>query len=301
MIRLVAAAALLGMAGLTLILSDTTWARRVHLADRLRPHASARRGHAVGPDAFTHSVRASLGPMATEIGGRVARALGVHEDLSLRLTRIHSDDTATAFRLRELGRAVLALGVAAAVVVLVLPPAPVAVVVVLSAPVLALLVTEQRLASASSRWQRRLRLEIPVVTEQLGLLLGAGYSVPGALHRLATRSDGACAADLTRVCARLRQGVPTGVALREWAATAGVGSVDRLVSVLLLSEGASDIGPMISSEARAARQDVHRDLIATVERSSQQVWIPVTVAALVPGVIVIGVPFLYAVGRFAGG
>jgi hypothetical protein len=301
MIRLVAAAALAGFSGVALLLAETRWARRDALAERLRPHAPARRGHVVGSSDIAWSFRASLGPMATDLGARLIRALGVHDDLEVRLARIHSESDATSFRLRQLGQGVLGLGLAASLVVVALPPPVVAVVIVVGAPLLALLAEEQRLCSASARWQRRVRLEIPVVTEQLGLLLGAGYSVPGALNRLALRSDGACARDLTRVCGRLRQGAPTAQALREWAAIAGVPQVDRLVTVLLMADGASDLGPLISSEARSSRQDLHRDLVARVERSAQQVWIPVTVAALVPGVIVIGVPFLHAVGRFASG
>ena len=300
MIRLIAIAALTGFAGATLLLAGTRWARRTSLADRLAPYAPARRGHAVGVTTYAQSMRASLSLLATELGGRLARLAGVHEDLSVRLWRIHSPDSAAAFRLRELGRGVLALAATAALVVVWLPPPAVALVLLLAAPALAVLVTEQLLAQASARWQRRVRLELPVVTEQLGLLLGAGYSVPGALQRLATRSDGACAADLARVCGRLRQGATANVALREWADGSGVAAVGRLVAVLTLAEGTSDIGPMITAEARASRQELHRDLLATVERSAQQVWIPVTVAALVPGVIVIAIPFLHAVSRFAG-
>ena len=42
-----------------------------------------------------------------------------------------------------------------------------------AAPLLAFLVVEQQLAGASARWQRRLFLELPVVAEQLGMLLSA--------------------------------------------------------------------------------------------------------------------------------
>jgi hypothetical protein len=50
---------------------------------------------------------------------------------------------------------------------------------------------------------------------------------------------------------------------------------------------------------RAIRRDVHRELIKTIERRGQQVWIPVTVAALVPGVIFLAVPFIDALRLFA--
>jgi hypothetical protein len=40
-------------------------------------------------------------------------------------------------------------------------------------------------------------------------------------------------------------------------------------------------------------------LIETVERRGQQVWIPVTVAALVPGVLFMAVPFIEALRLFS--
>ncbi len=47
------------------------------------------------------------------------------------------------------------------------------------------------------------------------------------------------------------------------------------------------------------RRDAQRQLIETIERRGQQVWIPVTVAALVPGVLLMGVPFVDALRVFS--
>ena len=38
----------------------------------------------------------------------------------------------------------------------------------------------------------------------------------------------------------------------------------------------------------------------TIERREQMVWIPVTVATLVPGVVFLVVPFIHALSRFTG-
>ena len=62
---------------------------------------------------------------------------------------------------------------------------------------------------------------------------------------------------------------------------------------------AGDLGRLIADEARAIRRDVHRELIETIERRGQQVWIPVTVATLVPGVIFLAVPFIEALRLFS--
>jgi hypothetical protein len=105
--------------------------------------------------------------------------------------------------------------------------------------------------------------------------------------------------DLGRVCLRIRQGLSEADALREWAAVAKVDALDRLVSVLALNRDTSDLGRLVTEEARAVRRDVQRELIETTERRSQQVWIPVTVATLVPGVIFLAIPFIDAL-RFFG-
>jgi hypothetical protein len=78
-----------------------------------------------------------------------------------------------------------------------------------------------------------------------------------------------------------------------------VEAVDRLVSVLTLHSEAADLGRLVSSEARQARRDLHRRTVETIERRAQQVWIPVTVATLVPGAILLAVPFLSALRLFS--
>jgi hypothetical protein len=88
-------------------------------------------------------------------------------------------------------------------------------------------------------------------------------------------------------------------ALREWSAIVDVASVGRLVSILALERETTDLGRLVSEEAAAMRREQHRDLIALVERRNQQVWIPVTVAALVPGAILLAIPFLAAMQLFA--
>ena len=287
-------------AGATLLLSTTRWFSRVSLAERLRPYA-------VGGMASTgrtgllsvESFRDAVGPLSRAIGERLAKLLGVAEDLETRLTRIHSPLDATAFRIRQVGYALAGFAVAALIGVAFRPPVPIALLFLLGGPLLAFLLLEQQLAAASKAWQRRVFLELPVVSEQLAMLLSAGYSLTAAMNRVATRGHGACARDLARVLARIRQGLSDVEALREWGAIAQVEAVDRLVPVLALNREASDLGRLLSEEARGIRRDVQRELTELVERRGQQVWIPVTVATLVPGVIFLAVPFITALRLFA--
>ena len=295
---------LIGLAlwtGTTLVLSELRWFARRSLVERLRPYGPGGMGRPVRSGVLSvESFTQAVGPVCRALGERMARLVGVSEDLAVRLQRVHAPVDVTAFRVRQLGTSVAVFGVAALVVLTLRPLLPLALMMVVGAPALTFLVQEQRVASASQRWQRRLFLELPVVVEQLALLLSAGYSLTSALNRLAGRSAGACGADLRRVCARLRQGLAEADALEEWASLAGVAALDRLVPVLALNRETSDLGRLMADEARAIRRDVHRELIETTERRSQQVWIPVTVATLVPGAIFMGVPFVEALRRFGG-
>jgi hypothetical protein len=80
---------------------------------------------------------------------------------------------------------------------------------------------------------------------------------------------------------------------------ARVDVVDRLVGVLSLHTESADLGRLVSAEARLARRELQRRTIESIERRAQQVWVPVTVATLVPGVILLAVPFLAALRLFA--
>jgi tight adherence protein C len=255
---------------------------------------ATRRGGLLSVESFRDVVR----PLARTLGERLARVFGVNEELAVRLERIHSPDDPTAFRVRQLGWSVAGFGLGCLLSLALRPPAPVALLFILSAPLLGFLVLEQQVAAASDAWRSRLRLELPVVSEQLAMLLSAGYSLGAALNRLAARGHGNASRDLARVCGRVRQGLSEIQALREWAVVADVEALHRLLPILALNREAADLGRLISEEARAIRKDTHRRLIETAERRSQQVWIPVTVAALVPGVIFIAVPFLEALRLF---
>jgi tight adherence protein C len=226
--------------------------------------------------------------------------LGVREDLELRLRRIHAGLDATSFRVRQVGWGAAGFGFGGgSALALGAGPVP----VLLSAfggLLLAFLWPEHQVTSASDRRRRAVHLELPVVAEQVATLLGAGYSLTGALDRVARRGSGAVAQDLRAVLRRVRQGVAEEDALREWAELADVPAVHRLVAVLALNREASDLGRLIAAESRAIRRDVHRELLATIERRGQQVWVPVTVATLVPGVLFLSIPFTSALAGFLG-
>lgn len=289
--------------GATLLLAELRWFSRRPLAERLGPYVPG--GMARGGRSGLLSVasfREAIGPLARGLGSQFSRLFGISEDLDRRLRRVHAELDVTDFRVRQVGWSLGGLGIGTLLALAAAPVISPAVVLVftLGGMLLAFLVLEQQVTAASDRWKRAVQLELPVVAEQVGMLLAAGYSLVAALDRVATRGSGAIATDLAAVTARIRQGVSEEQALLEWAELVDVEGVDRLVAVLALNREASDLGRLIATEARGIRRDVHRELVATMEKRGQQVWIPVTVATLLPGVIFIAIPFTRALGEFIG-
>jgi tight adherence protein C len=293
--------ALVGCVGLVLVLAELPWFGRRSLAERLGPYTAGapNRVHRAGV-LSVDSFREVVAPLAQTVGSRLAAMVGIEEDLALRLHRVHATVDPARFRMRQVTWALAALLAGGALSVGLGLPAAAALLFVAGSPLLAFLLLEQRLATSSARWQRRLFLELPVVAEQLGMLIGAGYSLAAALNRIAQRGNGACATDLRRVCSRMRHGLSETAALQEWADTATVPALHRLVAVLALNRQAGDLSRLIADEARSIRRDAQRDLVESIERRTQMVWIPVTVAALVPGVIFMAVPFVEALSLFSG-
>lgn len=299
--RLLAASVALLFVGAVLALSEIRWFSRPALTDRLRPYVPGGMTNRPGGAGALSvaSFREVIGPLSRALGERAAEVLGVAEDVSVRLRRVRAPLSVTDFRVRQLGWSGVGFAVGAFVAVALRLPLPLTLLFVVGGPALAFLVVEQQLAAASSRRQRQIFLELPVVSEQLGMLLGAGFSLGAALNRLASRGAGACAEDLAEVCGRMRQGLSEVAALREWAALVDVDAVHRLVGVLALNREAADLGRLIGEEARSIRREVQRELIEQIERRSQQVWVPVTVATLVPGAMLLAVPFIEALRLFS--
>jgi|CXWK01.1.fsa_nt_gi Flp pilus assembly protein TadB len=297
--RLLVMSAVVMWVGLVLVLAETRWFRQRSLSSRLGTYVPELDQHEASSDA-AQSLRSALAPVASWVADRTVGVLGVSDNLEMRLHRVHSTMTPSEFRFSQ-AIWTLAAGVGAVVLfVVVRPPVPLVVLGIVAAMALAFLWREQQLLSRCDRWQRRVFLELPVVAEQLAMLTSAGYSLGGALSRVGERGDGAVSQDLARVMRWVGRGSTYGEALREWQTIAALPEVDRLVAVLVLNEDGAELSALISEEARSTRRAVHRELLASMEKRSQQVWIPVTVATLVPGAIFVAVPFLQALQFFSG-
>ena len=282
--------------GVALVLSSLGPVRRPTLRARLQPHLGT------GPIEASVPLRRRLAPLSLVIGEHLGRGLRMTEPLERRLRRVHHPLDPGAFRFRQLGQAAASLGIAGALVSV----SPVAfhplvtLALVLGTPVVAFAAHEHLLADLERRQTRQVTRELPTVAEQLGMLLASGRSVGAAIAHLGRRGHGPLAEDLRQVTRRAQQGVDERTALREWADLRPCPGVAHLVGVLTLAGETTDLDRLVEQEADAIRAEAHRELLADLERRSQQVWVPVTVATLLPGSLLLLVPFLDALRLFAG-
>jgi hypothetical protein len=288
-----------GALGAGLLLSNLRWFRRPPMWLRLQPYVPARTTGGGSREGLDH-VRATS-TAGSGWSPPFAALLGPHHQLESRLRRAGREVDPATFRTRQFTAAVVALLAALAAVLAVSPAVPLAAALVIGAPALAILAAEQRLDHHIAARRRELVVALPVTTEQLGLLVGAGFSLGSALSRLAGRSTGVVADELGDVVRRIRQGRSEVDALREWAADSELPQVERLVGVLALHREAGDLAALLADETATVRAEAHRSLIEAIERRSQLVWVPVTVATLVPGLILLAVPFLSAVATVTVG
>lgn len=285
--------------GSTLLLSQLRSVGGESLTERLEPFHPGSSGRRSARSESPVSVLGVLAPLAGSLGDRLSRLFGVVASPDERLRRIHSRQTGGQFRARQMAWSALGLVGAAVVAGAGQLRWPLAVLFLVGLPLLVFLVIEQGLERRAKRWQATTALELPVVEEQLAMLLNAGFSLNAALARSAARGGGCVAVDLRAAMNRVAQGLSQAAALAEWADRSGYDGVTRLVRVLTLHSDSAELARLVSGEARQARRDLHTRTLAQIDRRAEQVWIPVTVAALVPGTILLAVPFLDALRIFA--
>ena len=209
--RLLAASSVVLFVGATLVLSELRWFSRQPLVDRLRPYSPGGLRRAASPGGRpVGRVVPRGGRAARSPGGRAAGGAGRRERGARRAARSASTRRWTPPRSgcgSSGGRpAASRPGPLVAAATSRRWPSPCC--WCSARRCSAFLVVEQQLATASDRWKRRVFLELPVLSEQLGMLIGAGYSLGSALNRLAARGSGACARTWPACAAGSARGSP---------------------------------------------------------------------------------------------
>ena len=133
---------------------------------------------------------------------------------------------------------------------------------------------------------------MPAEIEKLAVYLAGGYSLVGAITRVAERTKSPCAEIFEIIARGLKGGAEISVAVGQARELFEAPSLGRLANVLEGALYGADLVKAARSEAAAQRAAIHRLALAEMEKNSQKIWIPITIAALVPGIVLIFVPFV---------
>ncbi len=286
--------------GMLLVVVWTASLRRADLGSRVLPFVRdlPQPDRPVWPTAETNAVRGILGPLLRSGADAVERVLGGASSVRRRLERAGLGLTVQEFRIRQVLWGVIAFSVAAGLSVLETLSSPggalALVLFCLAALVSGVLVCDHRLTAAARDRERLILLEFPVVAELLALAVAAGEGPAAALDRVTRRSHGAFSADLDRVLAEIRTGVPVSQAFDDLATRTGLPLVARFAEGVAVSvERGTPLADVLHAQAADVREAGRRELIEAGARKEVLMMVPVVflvlpvtvVFAFWPGVI----------------
>jgi len=232
--------------------------------------------------------------IAEHLGDRFSRVFGIRTSLDDRLRLGRYEVTARQFRNQQFATglmcAVVGLGLARVVGL-----TPVGgLIAVTIAILLGLALPEERLNQSVVKTRQSIASELPLFTERLAMLVSSGQSVTSAVTRIATSSDSALALELRDALAQTESGTQLKHALQDTARRSDSRAFEQIVQLVASERDTPNLANLLYDQAGSQRQVRHRELIETLDKRAQAVWIPVTVATLVPGVIFLAIPFLSA-------
>lgn len=286
-IRLEAAALIMAWAGATVLLGLTNRCGSLGLPARWRRYQRGQGAPAPWP-----SPDSRIGHwLAVEGVGRAA--------LAEQLRQAGSSLSPTEFRAHQLRSAILSTMAAGAVAGVLRLPAFVGLAALLTPGPTAVLLSNGAMTARARRHRRQVQECLPTMAQMLTAQLCSGSSLSKALVHLAGSGQGPLKADLLHICSRISQGMGELAALSEWAGGMSSAGAIRLVETLRAATHSGDLARLVRMEGRNLSEEAHRRRLAIIERRAQQVWIPVAVATLVPGAVLLLVPFVSALTRLA--
>ena len=123
--------------------------------------------------------------------------------------------------------------------------------------------------------------EFPTVAELLALSVAAGEGPVSALDRVASRSQGEIAAELSRVLADIRTGTRVSRALDDMAKRSGLPVVARFAEGMAVAvERGTPLADVLHAQAADVREAGRRALIESGARKEVLMMVPVVFMVL---------------------
>lgn len=287
------AGALLGLTltlGLLLVAARVRALRRPQLEVRVLPYLrdlptgrAGRRTAAV--DEPPPVVAAVFGPPLAAAARTVERVLGGTASVRRRLDRAGLDRTVHDFRVEQVVWGLAGFGACAAYGLLRTLDRPSAawssLVLCGIGFALGVLARDTRLSGQVRARERAIVAEFPTVAELLALSVAAGEGPVAALDRVVRRSGGELSAELGRVLAQVRTGVPVATAFDELAARTGLPLVARFAAGIAVAvERGTPLADVLHAQAADVREAGRRELIESAARREVVMMIPVVFLVL---------------------
>jgi type II secretory pathway component PulF len=155
-------------------------------------------------------------------------------------------------------------------------------------------VYEEMLGQLVKKNRQSVNAELAQFCERLAMMCLAGSSASSALLRIGAAGDTALRRAVARAVERTKNGMGLADALKHETAMFNAPGLDRVIRLIAAQHETPNLAQLLQQQAALQRSEAHRQLIADLDKRSQAVWIPVTVATLVPGVIFLAIPFLSA-------
>ncbi|WP_298208091.1 hypothetical protein [Ferrimicrobium sp.] len=167
-------------------------------------------------------------------------------------------------------------------------------VTLLAVPLWFLILGAQRLLlfAAAQQTERALRNDLPLLLSELQAALDRGHSLAAAVTVVAHSTETAWSAHLERASSSLTRGEPIAGVLNDLANIFADPDISRALTLLALSSQHQVAQQLVGQLLTKAKLDHHHRLIAIAGKREQLIWIPVALATLIPGVLLVIVPLI---------
>lgn len=162
--------------------------------------------------------------------------------------------------------------------------------------VLTLLILEH----GALRTRASLSNRLPDLLERLSVSLNSGMSVSAALSLVSLDVASPWSPWLAQVVTSLSRGGSLGEELYLIARYLGDEVFARTAELLSSQTLSSELPQLLDAELDSCRRRQRLKLTEILEQRSQLVWIPVSIAILIPGSIILSIPLISSMKFFAG-
>lgn len=153
----------------------------------------------------------------------------------------------------------------------------------------------------STRIGRTLGATLTELVELTSILVNSGRSVNSALRRVAQDDAHPWSPHLRNVLSAADRGGIVGEELVKLANVVDVPNFERFAELVRLHVNTPELGQLLHAELSTLRRNRHLKLVETLEIRSQLVWIPVSIAILIPGTILLAIPLINSLKFFSAG